>query len=235
MKDNKKERDQELALSQVKKAVDQVYDFIMGNALFILVNIQILIFLLFAEPKNLAVYYLFLAVMLIPLYPAYTALYHALARSGEERRSIYRLFFESYRQYFRKTVVLGTLGSLFTAFMLYNSLFFRIIEKDAIGRALDLLMVLVLMVLLGLVPLLTEEEGTVWTHLKESAAKPLQGAFRGACALVILYLSIYFGRLLIFPLVIGFSLAAYMEQVIYKKQKDRASTERREVNNKTRK
>ncbi|WP_313126293.1 hypothetical protein, partial [Proteiniclasticum ruminis] len=85
MKDNKKERDQELALSQVKKSVDQVYDGIMGNALFILVNIHILIFLLFAEPENLAVYYLLMAVVMIPLYPAYTALYIALGGAGEDK------------------------------------------------------------------------------------------------------------------------------------------------------
>ena len=143
MKDNKKERDQELALSQVKKSVDQVYDSIMGNALFILVNIHILIFLLFAELENLAVYYLLMAVVMIPLYPAYTALYIALEGAGEDKSSIYKRFFEGYRKQFKKTIVLGTLGSFFTAFMLYNSLFFSIIDQNGMRRAVDILLIFV--------------------------------------------------------------------------------------------
>ena len=93
MKDRKRERDQELAVTQVKKSVDTVYDSIMGNALFIMVNIHILLFLLFAEPKNLAVYYLLLALVLIPVYPAYVALYSALKERKEGKESVYKRFF----------------------------------------------------------------------------------------------------------------------------------------------
>ena len=235
MKDNKKERDQELALSQVKKSVDQVYDSIMGNALFILVNIHILIFLLFAEPENLAVYYLLMAVVMIPLYPAYTALYIALEGAGEDKSSIYKRFFEGYRKQFKKTIVLGTLGSFFTAFMLYNSLFFNIIDQNGMRRAVDILLIFVLMFLLGLVPLIAEEKGTLKEHLKKMRMKLFQGVLRGAAALLILFVSVYFGRLIIFPLVIGFSLAAYVQRILYKHQKDRDLSEKQEANKKTRK
>lgn len=235
MKDNKKERDQELALSQVKKSVDQVYDGIMGNALFILVNIHILVFLLFAEPDNLAVYYLLMAVVMIPLYPAYTALYAALRGTGEDKGNIYKRFFDGYRKQFKKTVVLGTLGSFFTAFMLYNSLFFSIIDQSGMRRAVDILLVLVLMFLLGLVPIIAEEKGTLKDHLKEMGKKLFQGVLRGAAALVLLFVSVYFGRLIIFPLIIGFSLAAYAQRVLYKHQKDRDFSEKQEANKKTRK
>ena len=235
MKDNKKERDQELALSQVKKSVDQVYDGIMGNALFILVNIHILVFLLFAEPDNLAVYYLLMAVVMIPLYPAYTALYAALRGTGEDKRSIYKRFFDGYRKQFKKTVVLGTLGSFFTAFMLYNSLFFSIIDQSGMRRAVDILLVFVLMFLLGLVPIIAEEKGTLKDHLKEMEKKLFQGVLRGAAALVLLFVSVYFGRLIIFPLIIGFSLAAYVQRVLYKHQKDRDFLNQPEANKKTRK
>lgn len=235
MKDNKKERDQELALSQVKKSVDQVYDGIMGNALFILVNIHILVFLLFAEPDNLAVYYLLMAVVMIPLYPAYTALYVALRGTGEDKGNIYKRFFDGYRKKFKKTVVIGTLGSFFTAFMLYNSLFFSIIDQSAMRRAVDILLVFVLMFLLGLVPLIAEEKGTLKDHLKEMRKKLFQGVLRGAAALVLLFVSVYFGRLIIFPLIIGFSLAAYVQRVLYKHQKDRDFLNQPEANKKTRK
>lgn len=234
MRDSKKERDQELALSQVKKSVDQVYDGIMGNALFILVNIHILIFLLFAEPDNLAVYYLLMALVMIPLYPAYTALYAAL-RGGEDKRSIYKRFFDGYRKLFRKTIVLGTLGSFFTAFMLYNRLFFSIIDQNAMRRVVESLLILVLMFLLGLVPLIAEEKGTLKDHLKKMSTKLFQGALRGAAALLILFVSIYFGRLLIFPLVIGFAVAAYVQAALYRYQKGPNSSVKQKANNKTRK
>ena len=65
--------------------------------------------------------------------------------------------------------------------------------------------------------------------------KLFQGVLRGAAALLILFVSVYFGRLIIFPLVIGFSLAAYVQRILYKHQKDRDLSEKQEANKKTRK
>jgi 1,4-dihydroxy-2-naphthoate octaprenyltransferase len=91
------------------------------------------------------------------------------------------------------------------------------------------------MFLLGLVPIIAEEKGTLKDHLKEMGKKLFQGVLRGAAALVLLFVSVYFGRLIIFPLIIGFSLAAYAQRVLYKHQKDRDFSEKQEANKKTRK
>lgn len=235
MKDRKSERDQELAVTQVKKSVDKVYDSIMGNALFIMVNIHILLFLLFAEPKNLAVYYLLLALVLIPVYPAYVALYSALKERKEGKESVYKRFFHGYKKHLKQTTVLGVVGALFTAFMLYNSLFFSIIDQSVWKGVMDILLIFALMLLLGLAPVISEEEGVLKDHLREMGRTLFQSTFRGAAALIVLFISVYFGRFLIFPLVIGFAISVYVQEVLYKRQKERDLPRKQEENKKTRK
>lgn len=235
MKDTKRERDQELATTQVKKAVDRVYDLIMGNALFIVVNIHILIFLLFAEPENIVVYYLMLAVLFVPLYPAYTALYHAIINKEGGSGGIYRRFFAGYRKHFRETFLTGIAGSFVTAFLLYNDLFFSLTEQESLGRIIRIFLVFCLMYLLGLVPIIVEEKGTMKAHRKIMSKTLFQGTLRGAVALVILFVSVYFGRILIFPFTIGFSLAVLSEGMIYTKQKQQRETSMSITNKDTRK
>ncbi|MFH5836192.1 DUF624 domain-containing protein [Proteiniclasticum sp. C24MP] len=217
MKDNSrnKKTNEQLAKSSVKKAVDGVYDLIMGNALFMLFNLHILLFLLFYNPTNIVMYYLYMAVLSLNLLPSYSALLYAVSRKRAEGKGIFKDFVKGYRENLKSSLLIGLLGAVLITFTLYNALFFYISEMNLVYVLLQLLIFFMLFTILATVPVMVHEKGT----LKEVLGKTMNRFFRlmlgAAAAVVILLMSVYLGRIVIMTLIFGFALAAMAQNALY--------------------
>lgn len=220
MKDNNKRfktSNEQLAKNSVKKAVDGVYDLIMVNALFILFNIHILLFLLFYNPANIAMYYLYMVVMSLNLLPSYTALLYAVNRKRKEGERIMKDFLKGYKENLKNSLIIGALGAVLITFALYNALFFYITEMELVYWLLQFLIFFLLFAVLATVPVMIHEKGklnTVMGKTRKLFFRLLPGA---AAAVVILLLSVYLGRIVIATLIFGFALAARTQNALYGK------------------
>lgn len=217
MKDNNRNRktNEQLAVNSVKKAVDGVYDLIMANALFMMFNLHILLFLLFYNPVNIVMYYLYMALLSLNLLPSYSALLYAVSRKREGGKGIVSDFVRGYRKHFKNSLLIGLSGAVLITFMLYNALFFYISEMNLVYTLLQLLIFLVLFMILATVPVMIYESGT----LKEVLSRTRRNFFRlllgSAAAAVIVLLSVYLGRIVIVTLIFGFALAAIAQKTLY--------------------
>lgn len=217
MKDNNRNRktNEQLAVNSVKKAVDGVYDLIMANALFMMFNLHILLFLLFYNPVNIVLYYLYMALLSINLLPSYSALVYAVSRQREGGKGIFSDFVKGYRKHLKNSLMIGLPGAVLITFMLYNALFFYISEMKLMYMLLQLLIFFILFAMLATVPVMIHENGT----LKEVLSRTRRNFFRlllgSAAAAVIVLLSIYLGRIVIVTLIFGFALAAMAQNRLY--------------------
>lgn len=216
MKDNRRNKttNEQLANSSVKKAVDGVYDLIMVNALFILFNLHMLLFLLFLKPANIVLYYLLIAFLSLNLLPSYAALMYAVRKKREGSSEVMVEFFKGYKENFINSFIIGAAGSALITTTLYNALFFYITEMDLIYRALQLLNFFLLFAVLATVPAMVYEKGKlkeVFLRTKKNFAKLLIGA---AAAGLIILLSIYLVRIIVVTFIFGFALAAMVQDTL---------------------
>lgn len=219
MKDNRRNKttNKELANSSVKKAVDGVYDLIMVNALFMLFNLHILLFLLFLSPANLVLYFLIIVLLSLNLLPSYSALMYAVRKKRNGSSEIMIEFFKGYKENFRKSFVIGFIGTVLIAFTSYNALFFYITDMDLIYWALQLIIFFMLFAVLATVPAMVYEKGTlkeVLSRTKRNFSRLLIGA---AAATLIILLSLYLGSIIVVPLIFGFALAAMAQDSLHER------------------
>ena len=212
-----KTTNEELASSSVKKAVDGAYDLIMVNALFILFNLHILLFLLFISPNNIVQYYLYMALLSLNLLPSYSALLYAVKRKREGSTEVMSNFIKGYKENVRKSFIMGLIGAVLITFTLYNALFFYVTEMKFLYSALQLLTFFMAFAVLATAPAIVYEKGSlkeIIIKTKKSFFKLLLGA---AAAALIILLSIYLGRIVIVTLIFGFALAAMAQDALYMK------------------
>lgn len=216
-KNQHNKRNEELASAVVKGAVDRVYDLIMANALLILFNIHILIFLLFFTPGSLFAFYFFTAVLLLNALPSYGALYYSL-HVGREK-TIYHRFFAGYQKMFKKTFLPGAAVSFFSMFVLLNGTFLTVMNLQPLYVVLQLAVIFLLFYVVALVPFMATEQGKMKGYRMALKENFFRGILGSAASTLIIGGSLYLGRLIIFPVILGFSLGALVQEVIHKKTK----------------
>lgn len=217
MKDNRRNKttNEQLANSSVKKAVDGVYDLLMVNALFMLFNLHMLLFLLFLRPANIVLYYLLIAVLSLNLLPSYSALMYAVRKKREGSSEIMVEFFKGYKKNFKNSFIIGFIGAVLIAFTSYNALFFYITDMEVIYWALQLIIFFMMFAGLATVPALVFEKGTlkeVLSRTKKNFSRRILGA---AAASLIILLSLYLGRIIVVTLIFGFALAAMVQDMMH--------------------
>lgn len=219
MKDNRKNKttNEQLANNSVKRAVDGVYDLIMANALFIFFNVHIILFLLFFNPTNIVLFYLYMGFLSLNLLPSYTAIMYVKRKGKDNSAGIIGEFRKGYRENFRSSFMIGALGILVITFTLYNAQFFYITEMNLVYRALQILAFFVIFAVLATIPVIIYDKGTlkeVLSRTKKDFFKRLLGA---AAAGMIILLSLYLVRIIAVTLIFGFGLAAVAQDALYRK------------------
>ncbi len=221
MKENsrKKTSQKQVAETSAKKTVDNVYNLIMANAMFILFNIHILIYLIFiGQPESIGTYYLTMGVLSLNLVPSYTALLYTVMAMKTEKKSVVRLFMEGYRKSVKTALLIGVIGTLIITFSLYNNLFFMIEGMESAYRASQMGIFFTLFAAAAAVPVMVRNDGRkfreIFRKTKDSFFRLLLGA---ALAVLIMGLSIFFARYIVFPLIFGFGLAAMAQEALSEK------------------
>jgi len=217
MKDNNRNRkiNEQLAMNSVKKAVDGVYDLIMANALFMMFNLHILLFLLFYNPANIVLYYLYMALLSLNLLPSYSALVYAVSRQREGGKGIFRDFVRGYRKHFKSSFVIGLLGAALITFTMYNALFFFLSEMEVIFAVLQFQVFFLLIAVMATVPVMIYEEGSLREVLSKTMKRFFKLMLTATAAVLILLLTVYLGRIVIVTLIFGFALAAIAQKALY--------------------
>lgn len=229
MKENPKNKAsrKQVADTSAKKTVDTVYNLIMANAMFILFNIHILIFLLFFRPESIGSYYLSMGILSINLLPSYTALFYAIRGQKTGSKSVVRLFVEGYRKSVKTGLIIGVMSALIITFSLYNNLFFLIEGMESAYRASQMGIFFTLFAAVAAVPVMVHTDGgkfgEIFKKTKDNFFRLLLGA---AVAVLIMGLCMFFARYIVFPLIFGFGLAAmaqdrFSEKILEPKRKVR--------------
>ena len=220
MKDNsrKKTSREQVADTSAKKTVDRVYNLIMANAMFILFNIHILIFLLFFRPESIGMYYLSMGLLSLNLVPSYTALLYVIRAQKTEKKSVVRLFIEGYRKSVKTALLIGVIGALIITFSMYNNLFFLIEGLESAYRASQMGIFFTLFAVVAAVPVMVHTDGG---RFREIFRKTKDNFFRlllsAALAVLIMGVSIFLARYIVFPLIFGFGLAAMAQDALTEK------------------
>jgi len=214
----KKTSIEQVADTSARKTVDKVYNLIMANAMFILFNIHILIFLLFFRPESIGMYYLSMGLLSLNLLPSYTALLYAIRAQKTGGKSVVRLFIEGYRKSVKTGLIIGVIGALIITFSMYNNLFFLIEGLESAYRASQMGIFFSLFAAVAAVPVMVHNDGgkfrEIFRKTKENFFRLLLGA---ALAVLIMGLCIFFARYIVFPLIFGFGLAAMAQDALSEK------------------
>ena len=205
---------EEMANSSVKSAVDSVYDLIMANAMFILFNIHILIFLLFFRPDNIAGYYLVMAVLSLNLLPSYTALYDTIRRHKDTKMKVVSLYIEGYRKGFKNSFIIGTAAAAIIFFSMFNSLFFFVQEMDTAYFSSQLGIFFTLFAAIAAVPALASGKNPLRTVLRKTKDDFFRLLLSAALAAFIIGASVFIARYIIFTMIFGFSLAVKAQMTL---------------------
>lgn len=201
----------------MKKFFDLTYDLIMNNILFILLNIPLPLFLLFFEPGNMVIYYIILGILSLNLMPSYVAMEYALLRRGDIETSHFKKFFEGYKKKFKTSFLTGAVWIAFMLIALIDSMFFRTKAYQIVS------MVFLTLYFVGII--LFVASSIVIVHfdfkMRDVMRFTLGFSFKfipgAVIAILVGALCIYFSQYIVFPLIVGFALAAFIQEILSKK------------------
>ena len=203
--------------ASMKKFFDLTYDLIMNNILFILLNIPLPLFLLFFEPGNMVIYYIILGILSLNLMPSYVAMEYALLRRGDIETSHFKKFFEGYKKKFKTSFLTGAVWIAFMLIALIDSMFFRTKANQIVS------MVFLTLYFVGII--LFVASSIVIVHfdfkMRDVMRFTLGFSFKfipgAVIAILVGALCIYFSQYIVFPLIVGFALAAFIQEILSKK------------------
>lgn len=205
---NDKQKQIESLDAPLKRGFDKVYQMILANGLFILMNLHILLVFIFIEPGNIVIFYLILAMLSFNVFPSYMALIETLKQPAREEQKVMKDYFSFYVKNFKRSFVIGVIGLFVMVNLLTLSIFFLAQEREGLVRVFQGLFFLVFTTTLAVV--------YVGGTLKLSIGKTMKVGFKNlayllpgaAASMVIGALALYAGGLFRMLLIIGFSLGA---------------------------
>ena len=201
----------------MKKFFDLTYDLIMANVFFILLNLHLPLFLLFFEPGNMVLYYIILGILCLNLLPSYVAMEYAMLRRSDIEKSHFKKFFEGYQKKFKASFLTGVAWIIFMLIALIDSMFFRTKNNQILSMTfLTLYFVGIILFVASSIVIVHFDfkSRDVIMFTLEFSLKLIPGS---VIAILVGVLSIYFSKFIVFPLLVGFSLAAFIQETISKK------------------
>lgn len=201
----------------MKKFFDLTYDLIMANVLFILLNMHLPLFLLFFEPGNMVIYYLTLGILCLNLMPSYVAMEYALLKRHDSETSHFKKFFEGYKKKFKTSFVTGAIWISFILIALIDSMFFREKANQVLSMAFITLYFVGILLFVASAVVVVHFEFKAREIIKFTLGFSLKFIPGALIAIFVVVLSIYFSQYIVFPLIVGFSLAAFIQEALSKK------------------
>jgi len=201
----------------MKKFFDLTYDLIMANVFFILLNLQLPLFLLFFEPGNMVLYYIILGVLCLNLLPAYAAMGYALLRRSDIETSHFKKFFEGYQKKFKTSFLTGAVWIAFMLIALTDSMFFRTKNNQILSMTFLTLYFVGIILLVASSIVIVHFDFKSRDVIKFTLGFSLKFIPGAVIAILVGVLSIYFSQYIVFPLLVGFSLAAFIQETLSKK------------------
>lgn len=201
----------------MKKFFDLIYDLVMANVLFILLNMHLPLYLLFFEPGNMVFYYLSLGILCLNLMPSYVAMEYALLRRSDNESSHFKKYFEGYKKNFKTSFVTGAAWISFMLIALLDSMFFRDKGNQLLSMTFLTLYFVGILLFVGSSIVVVHFELKARDVLKFTLGFSLKFIPGAVVAILVAVLCIYFSQVVVFPLIVGFSLAAFLQEALSKK------------------
>lgn len=201
----------------MKKFFDLTYDLIMANVLFILLNMHLPLFLLFFEPGNMVIYYITLGILCLNLMPSYVAMEYALMKRNDSETSHFKKFFTGYKKKFKTSFVTGAIWISFILIALIDSMFFREKANQVLSMAFITLYFVGILLFVASAVVVVHFELKARDVMKFTLGFSLKFIPGALIAIFVVVLSIYFSQYIVFPLIVGFSLAAFIQEALSKK------------------
>lgn len=201
----------------IKRVFDMIYDLIMANVLFILFNLHIPLFLVFFIPGNVAMYFIILGILCLNVLPSYGAILYALDRRGDDETSHFKKFMDGYRENFKVSFLTGLMGILFMLVALLDGIFFLSKANQAVYMAFLVIFFVGLLLYVASAPIIVHfglKPGKAIKITLGHFFKLIPGAL---LAILVAGFSVYISRYIVFPLIVGFSLAGLIQETLSKK------------------
>ena len=195
----------------LKQGFDKVYQMILANGLFVLLNLHILLVFLFLEPGNIVLFYIIFGVLSVNVTPSYVALTKTLKLPASEEQKVMKDYFKFYRKDFQRSFILGLMGIVLMVNLLTLSIFFLTQSMVSLSQIFQGIFFIVLTVTIAFAYLGGEVEMSLGETIKVGL-KNLFSLLPGAVAFIVFgILSLYFGGILRVLIIIGFSSGAIVQ------------------------
>lgn len=122
------------------------------------------------------------------------------------------VFFSGYQKMFKKTFLPGAAVSFFSMFVLLNGTFLTVMNLQPLYVVLQLAVIFLLFYVVALVPFMATEQGKMKGYRMALKENFFRGILGSAASTLIIGGSLYLGRLIIFPVILGFSLGALVQE-----------------------
>lgn len=201
----------------MKKFFDLTYDLMMANVFFILFNMPLPLFLLFFAPGNMVLYYIILGILCLNLLPSYVAMGFAMLRRNDTETSHFKKFFEGYKKKFKTSFLTGAAWIVFMLIALIDSMFFRTKANQLVSMAFLTLYFVGIILFVASSIVLVHFDFKSRDVIKFTLGFSLKFIPGAVIAILVVALCIYFSQYIVFPLIVGFSLAAFIQEILSKK------------------
>ncbi len=223
-RDEKKKQDNFLD-TPLKRGFDKVYQMILANGLFILMNLHILLVFLFIEPGNIVLFYMMLGILSLNVAPSYGALVRTLKLPAREDQKVMKDYFIAYKQNFLVSFSIGILGIFLMVNLLSIGIFFLAQDMLGLNRIFQGLFFLIL----AFTVMFTYIGGVVKVSFGETlkiGSRNMIPLLPGAAAAVTLgVISLFIGGLFRVVLIVGFSLGATVQNKLSERTINKIKTE----------
>lgn len=192
-------------------ATKVLYELITNNAIFLAFNIHIFIFLFLFRWPDIVSFYISIGVLSINVLPSYVALRYSLENLRESDENIFKRFIKGYKENFKRSFVIGIIGILAIVISLLDGVYFSIIEQETLFYVFQIIFFIFLVFFMSASTILLRFDFNIKETLKVTLGYYFKLLFSSLVTIFILGISLYLSRFNMLPLIVGFSIAGYVQ------------------------
>ncbi|NLC66983.1 MAG: YesL family protein [Clostridium sp.] len=188
-----------------------LYELITNNAIFLAFNIHIFIFLFLFRWPDIVSFYISMGILSINVLPSYVALRYSLENLKESDENIFKRFIKGYKENFKRSFVIGIIGILAIVISLLDGVYFSLIEQETLFYVFQIIFFIFLVFFISASTILLRFDFNIKETLKVTLGYYFKLLFSSLVTIFILGISLYLSRFNMLPLIVGFSIAGYVQ------------------------
>lgn len=197
--------------STLNIATKTLFDIVTNNAIFLFLNIHMFLFLISFEISDRILLYIIVGILSINIMPSYVAMRYSLENFKKSDDNIFKRYLKGYKKNLKKSFAIGLLGIALILISLLDGVYFSLMDKEVMIIFFGIVFFVFVIFFVSASTIILRFDFNIRETLKVTFNNYFKLLMGSLITIVILGLSLYLSRYNTLPIIVGFSIAGYVQ------------------------